>query len=156
MISIKVSTRALEVTKLRIVAAVNRRYREIVYAMFEDMLLVSAQYSGEFTSNWQIMAGTGHSAPSFHPWPGKDSVAITQQPHRAGDGEAVTYARENMARKPFTYKDKVFFVNATPLEFTASTVTGPDGKTQAIRPENIIPGGVLIKSYLMARYGGKG
>lgn len=155
MLSIKVSTRGLALAKERVVQNANRRYRAIIYKMFEDMLLVSAQYSGDFTSNWVIMAGEGHSEGDYLPWYRKGGVAARQQPNAAGDPAAIVHARENAARRPFNYKDKVYFVNATPLEFTETTVTGPDGKTQNLRPENLIPGGVLIKSYLLAKYGGR-
>ncbi len=155
MLSIKVSTRGLALAKERVVKNANRRYRSIIYKMFEDMLDVSAQYSGDFTMNWVIMAGEGHSEPSYRTSPDKGSVGIRQQPHAAGDLPAIDYARQNAVRVPFSYKDKVYFVNATPLQFTETTVTGPDGKTQNLRPENIIPGGVLLKSYLLAKYGGR-
>lgn len=169
MLSIKVSTRGLAIAKERVVANANRRYRAIIYKMFEDMLDVSAQYSGDFTMNWVIMAGEGHGDPGYRQSPEKAAYRKSQifkrtdgsvgftgpEPHAAGDLPAIDYARQNAVRVPFNYKDKVYFVNPTPLHFTETTVTGPDGKTQNLRPENIIPGGVLIKSYLLAKYGGR-
>lgn len=151
MISIRVDTRAVKKLKERVVENVNRRYRNIVYKMFEDMLMVSAQYSGEYTSNWQIVADT--ATPSgMKAWAAKGSVATSQQPHRAGDPAAITAARDAARRVPFNYKQKVYFFNPSPLVFTADTVTGPDGVTQRLRPENIIPGNVQLKSYLYAKY----
>lgn len=154
MISIKVSTAALKKANERIVANANRRYRAIVYKMFEDLLDVSYQYSGNFTMNWTIMAGEGHGDPGYTEYPVKASVDY-QQPHAAGDLPAIDFARQRAVRVPFNYKDKVYFVNGSPLHFTEDTVTGPDGKTMKLRPENIIPGGVMLKSYLLAKYGGR-
>lgn len=143
-------SRILGVIKQRVVDNANRDYRAKVYWMFEDLLLVSPQFSGDFVSNWRVST----SVPvGYAPLPEKSSVAVSQRPHKAGDPEAVTYARDVSDRVPFTYKDIVYFVNETPLEFTPTTVTGPDGKMQNLRLENIIPGGVRLSSYLHTKYG---
>jgi hypothetical protein len=158
MISLRVDAAAnrniLQRARAKVEANTNRTFRAQVYRMFEDVLLVSPQFSGEYASNWRIVAESGEAGAAFTPWPGKGSVAVAQQPHQAGDPEAITFAREQAARVPFNFRQKVFFVNETPLEFTATTVTGAGG-TQNLRPENIIPGGVRISSYLKAKYGSK-
>lgn len=151
MISIRVDTRAVKKALQRVDTLANRNFRSAVYKMAEDALLVSAQYSGEYASNWRIVADTGEPG-SMRPWAAKGTVATSQQPHRAGDPEAITAARDAMRRVPFNYKQKVYLFNPSPLVFTADTVTGPDGVTQRLRPENIIPGNVQLKSYLYAKY----
>lgn len=151
MISIRVDTRASKIARERVVEDANRRYRRIVYAMFEDLLLHSPQFSGDYASNWQIVADTA-TPGAYHSWAGKGAVATSQEPHRAGDPEAITYARDQAVRVPFNYKQKVYFVNPTPLEITGTDVTGPDGVTRALRPENVIDGGVALRSYLYAKY----
>lgn len=152
MLSIKVSTKALAKAKERVVVNANRRYRAIVYKMFEELLRVSPQYSGDFASNWVILAGNGHGDPGHKQWPLKDSLDVKQQPFRAGDPLAIGYARSQAVRVPFSYKDKVYFVNSTPLHFTETTVTGPDGKTMNLRPENLIPVATMLNSYLKAKF----
>lgn len=157
MIGIRVDTRALKVTKEKLVTRMNTRYRAIVYKMFEDLLLVSAQFSGDYTSNWRIVADTS-DMPSYGMWPGKmgldhsGKVLAIGEIHQAGDPEAVTYARDAVARVPFNYKQKIYFLNPTPLFFTGTTVTSADGVTEKLRPENLIAGGVQIQSYLYAKY----
>lgn len=157
MLSIKISTAALKASKQKLVENANRRYRRIVYDAFEAMLDVSYQYSGNYTMNWHIVTNQqGH--PSYVEYGVKDSVNY-QQPHAAGDLPAIDFARQGAVRAPFNYKDKVYFVNPSPLEFTQDSVTGPDGETMKLRPENIIGSGILLKSFVQAymrdKYGAK-
>lgn len=152
MISIRVNLAALAKMKEKVVVHANRKYRAHVYKMFDDALLMSAQFSGDYVSNWWIVT-QDDGLPSYQEWPGKrDRTAWDASIHR-GHPAAIAFARDRMRLKPFTYKDKVYFVNPTPLEFTAATVTGPTGDTRPLRPENIIPGGVTVKQYLKAKYG---
>ena len=154
MLSIRVDTRALAQVKNKFIASVNRSYRAKVYLMLEDALMRSAQFSGDYASNWRIVADTAE-LPAYRQWPGKVGLTLDGKAgnvHQMGDMEAVAYAREMAARVPFNYKQKVYLVNPTPLTFTATTVTGPDGDTKNLRPENIIPGSVTLKSYLYAKY----
>jgi len=152
MITIRIDRAGLMAARNGIVDYANRRFRAKVYRMFEDLLLVSAQYSGDFVSNWQIVTEDEGGLPAYREWYKKHSVGVKQQPLQAGDPEAITYARDQMTRKPFNYKQKVFFYNPTPLEFTGTTVTG-EGGTKPLRPENLIDGGILAISYLKAKYG---
>lgn len=158
MISLQIDRAATKAilarARAKVISNANRAYRQQVYRMFEDVLMVSPQFSGDFVSNWRIITAKGELG-GYSPWSGKGDVATSQSPHRAGDPEAVTFARDRAARLPFTYKDKVYFVNDTPLVFTGTTVTGPDGITHNLRPENIIGAGVMIGSYLKAKYGGQ-
>lgn len=155
MLAIKVSTKALAKAKERLVNNANRRYRNIVYKWFDEILRVSPQYSGDFVSNWQIVVGSagGVVEPAYREWPLKHELEIRQQPRAAGDPLAIGYARSQMVRRPFNYKDKVYFVNPTPLHFTETTVSGPDGRTQNLRPENLIGMDKLLGSYLKAKFG---
>lgn len=152
MISIRVDRSALPRVKAGVVDRANRRFRDQVYRMFDDLLLVSAQFSGDYVSNWRIVT-QNDSLPTYERWHHKGEVQVSQQPLRAGDIEAYSYARTHSVRKPFNYKDKVQFYNPTPLEFTGTTVTGEEG-TKPLRPENIIGTGILAASYLRNKYGG--
>ncbi len=152
MISIKISTAALRKANQRLVENANRRYRRIVYKAFDELLFVSPQYSGDFASNWKIVAGASHGEPDYNEWPLKHSLDIKQHPAAAGDALAIGYARSQAVRVPFNYKDKVYFVNPTPLHFTETTVSGPDGKAMKLRPENLIPVGVMLNSYMKAKF----
>lgn len=157
MISLQIDRAAnkaiLARARAKVITNANRAYRQQVYRMFEDVLMISPQFSGDYASNWRIVTSQGELG-GYLPWHRKGWVQTTHDLHKAGDPEAVTFARDRAARLPFTYKDKVYFVNDTPLEFTGTTVTGPDGTTRRLRPENIIGGGVMIASYLKAKYGG--
>lgn len=160
MITVRVDLAAVKKLKERVVTQANRKYRTHVYAMFEDALKVSAQFSGDYVSNWRIQVGSA-TDPGYQMWPGKVGEQLgggyseyREQAHQAGDLQAVAYAREYAARLPFTYKDKVYFVNPTPLVFAERTVTSEiDGGVNELRPENIIGAGVLLKSYLKSKYG---
>ena len=161
MISIRADLRALAKVKEKVVVQVNRKYRAHVYKMFDEVLKVGAQFSGDYVSNWKIVVGAP-SDTGYRRWPGKDGTDLggdlkyAGTVHQAGDPEAIDYARQGAARLPFTYKDKVFFVNPTPLSFTGTTVTSDiEGGTKPLRPENIIGGGVLLKSYMRAKFGGR-
>lgn len=152
MISIRVNLAALAKMKEKVVIHANRKYRAQIYKMFDDTLLMSAQFSGDYVSNWWIVT-QDDGVPAYQEWANKGSVNSRQQPLSRGDPTAIDFARSRMTRKPFSYKDKVYFVNPTPLEFTAMTVTGPKGDTRPLRPENVIPGGVTVKQYLKSKYG---
>jgi len=159
MINISINKRWLGATKKAWVERGNRAYRKRVYYMFEEMLLVSYQFSGDFTSNWRIIT-QADSMPSYVESPEKNATQVdfllgrAIQPHRAGDAPAILVAREAVVRKPFSYNDKIYFVNPTPLHFTGTDVTGPDGVTRPLRPENVISSGQTIKAYMQSRFGG--
>jgi hypothetical protein len=152
MITIKVNAIAAKRVRDKAKSWQTRRTRDIIYAMFNDMLKVSYQFSGDFTSNWHIVTSTD-PLPSYNQLSTKGSVSYLQTPHKAGDPEAINMALANNPRAGLTFKagDKVFFYNPTPLEFTGTTVTGPGG-TRPLRPENVIPPGILMKTYIRRKY----
>lgn len=151
MITIRADTKAknkqaFAAIKRKISDERDKAYRQKVFYLFHEMLKVSYQYSGDFTSNWRIITQDGELAP-YKQWPGKTGV-IGERPRQAGDPEAINFAFTRAKFVKFGAKDRIYFVNATPLEFTGLTVTGPDGDTRPLRPENVIEGGVRIESYV--------
>lgn len=160
MISLRLGKRFVKESLAKLDAYANRRYRAYVYKMFEDMLLVSMQYSGDYTSNWRIVT-QNDGFPTYHELPEHNSMQIsfllgtTVTPHQAGDAPAVLAARDAVTRKPFNYKDKVYFMNPTPLHNDGTNVTGPDGISRPLRPVNLINGGETIKAYMQSLYGGR-
>ena len=158
MISIRVNQKWINDTRKKLDAYANRKFRAKVYYMFEEMLLVGAQFSGDFVSNFRIIT-QDDSMPSYREGGDKnefarlDRYALQVTPHRAGDAPAILAAREAVVRKAFTWRDKIYFVNPTPLHFTGTTVTGRDGITQPLRPENLIEGGQTLKAYMQSRFG---
>ncbi len=159
MINIRIDKTALKAIAARgrahVEANANRVFRQQVYRMFEDVLNVSAQFSGDYVSNWRLATSRAELG-GYQMWPGKTEKLLAHEgAHKAGDPEAILYARERAARLPFTYKEKVYMLNETPLEFTATTVTGADGVTRKIRAENLIGAGQTIASYIKAKYGGR-
>lgn len=162
MITIRADTRAhnkrvFAKLKLKLNEAADKAYRQKVFYMFKELLNVSYQFSGDFVSNWRIITQAGEITP-YKMWPGKldfSSQHGHMEPHQAGDPEAINFAFTRAKFTKFGARDRVYFVNATPLEFTGTTVTGPDGETRDLRPVNVIDDGVRIQSYLKARFGSK-
>lgn len=158
MISIRVSQKWVDSTRKKLDAYANRKFRARVYYMFEEMLLVGAQYSGDYVSNFRIVTQSD-AMPSYREGGDKNTMQIDDlfrasiDPHQAGDAPAILEARAAVARKPFSYKDKIYFVNPAPLYFTGTDVTGRDGITQPLRPENLIDGGKTLKVYMQGRFG---
>lgn len=166
MIVFRAETRAKNLekihhTKRRFEEELNRRYRKRVFAMFKDLLTVSPQYSGDFVSNWQLLPDTG-SPKGYKEWRYKNQVLqgrkwtilgknSYEQASQAGDPEAINFAFTRAKFVQFTYLQKVYFVNETPLEFTATTVTG-NGVTHNLRPVNLISPPQQIISYLRSKY----
>lgn len=142
------NAKILERAKGRVLAQANRAFRSQVYRMFEDLVLVSPQFSGEFAANWRIATTSMQGTPvTWANKRGKDTVV-----QQAGDLAAFSFARERMARIPFKYTDKVYFVNDVDLKFTSTTVTDSKGDTHRLRDENILKGFANLQSYIRFKY----
>ena len=91
--------------------AANKKYMRVVRAMYRELVNVSPQYSGNFASNWQFQIDD-NSVRGYQEWRNKDDGVKRS----AGDSEAVDYALRRMySAGGFNYKQKVYFVNDTPL-----------------------------------------
>lgn len=151
---------AFAAIKRKVVEEGDKQYRQRVIYMLKEAATVSAQFSGDYVSNWRLRV-SGQSAAPYHMWPNKNPSKLGKldlgqaRVYQAGDPEAINFAVTRAKFVPFGMKDKVYLVNATPLTFTESTVTGPEGDTRPLRPENIIGSGERIQSYLNSRFGGK-
>ena len=156
MISIKINKHVLAKAKGRVDGWGTRLYRDAVYKMFNELLKVSYQFSGDFTSNWRIVSAAD-SLPSYSPLPNKTNPKLKQWPfngaHQAGDRAAIDVALARQPRSSLKFKvgDKVSFYNPTPLTFTGTTVTGPGG-TKPLRPVNVIGNGILLTTYMRRKF----
>lgn len=157
------SIQSLNRRKTALVDEVNKQYRKKVYAIFKDLLQVWPQFSGDMTSNWQIVKSPSEEK-AYKMWPEKFSAQAATgpaaynkdfAPHQAGDAAAVDFAFTRSKFVPFTYKDKIHFVNATPLFIGDGTVTDLSGVKHDLRPVNtqIISDFDRISSYLKAKHG---
>lgn len=166
MIHFRSDTRAKNLEKIsrfkkRFEEELNRKYRQRTLAMFKDLLQVSPQYSGDFVSNWHIMPDTS-SPPGHKDWRYKNKVlagrknsmfGLTsyEEPFYAGHSEAINFAFTRAKFVQYTYLQKVYFVNSTELEFTATTVS--DGEeTHTLRPVNQMSPPQMMFSYLRSKY----
>lgn len=143
---------AIARTKKRFEEELNKQYRKRVYAMFKDLLVVSPQYSGDFVSNWHVMPDTA-TPKGYKEWREKLFVSSlgVKQAKAMGDPVAINFALTRAKFVQFTYLQKVYFTNETPLEFTATTVTS-EGVTHNLRPVNLMSPPQQMFSYLRSKY----
>jgi hypothetical protein len=159
--TIRLNLQKLKAVRKKIADTADGRFRQKLYYLYERLVIVSPQYSGDFTSNWNIVVDG--NMPVYKPWPGKfdlpmrahthdnGTTAYAAQPHQAGDPEAVNSAKARGAAqlRGVTMKSRVHFVNATELRVdeTGHLMEGPDG-VERLRPENVIPTGTSLEVYV--------
>ena len=119
-----------------------------VQERFSMLVNVTPQWSGDMASNWQISLD---GSATYREWGNKKKLWHLADARQMGDEEAVSYAIAQSVNVQYTFEDKIWFANATPLTFGTSTVTG-DGTTFAVRPVNLIDGRVAMISYLRERF----
>lgn len=143
--------------------AANKVYRQKVFVMFKELLVVWPQFSGDTVSNWRIVKSPSED-PGYQEWPEKlaaqepatlgadGKIRRHYEPHQAGDADAVNFAFTRAKFVKFTYRDKVHFLNLTPLHFGDGTVTDLQGVTHELRPVNmqIISNFDRVDNYLKA------
>lgn len=155
MISISLNTTRLEQWSMRQKAKIresaDKQYRAKVLAVFKDGLEVSAQWSGDWVKNFHLRKRGDSDLKAYV----EHDEGRIGEIHQAGDSEAVNFAFTRAKFVQFGYKDKMVMYNPAPLVFTGTTVTGPEGETRKLRPENVIPGGVRLQTYLQQKYGGR-
>lgn len=166
MITLRVDQRAKNIEKIsrfkkRMEDELNKRYRKRVLAIFKDLLNVSPQYSGDFTSNWHLLPDTGSPA-GYKEWRNKNKVVAGrkntimglssyEEALYAGHSEAINFAFTRAKFVQYNYLQKVYFVNSTELEFTATTVSDNE-ETHALRPVNLMSPPQQMFSYLRSKY----
>lgn len=123
-------------------------YHDKVNERFSLLVNTTPQYSGDMASNWEISLD---GSAIYLPWELKGQSVSQKDIVHMGDPLAVNYAIEQSLNVQYTYKDNIYFANATPLTFGDTTVTG-FGTTYAVRPENLIDGRVAMISYLISRF----
>jgi hypothetical protein len=147
--------KAVKSKQAEVLAARDKQYRSKVLAMYKELLYVSPQFSGDFVSNWDIETPLSNSR-AYKEIPGKNSVAISQQPHEAGDKSPEldsAYMRGVSRMRYVTYGQPVYFTNPTPIQISSPEVIGPDGKRNDLRDSTVITAWESIHSYLQSKYG---
>jgi hypothetical protein len=154
------SIKSLEKVRKKVADTADGIYRQKLYYLYERLVRVSPQWSGDFASNWNIVVDG--NMPVYKPWPGKfesmvhrkdgeHGAAYRVTPHQAGDPEAVgtALARGAAQLRGVTIKSQIHFVNATELEVGAAgaTMIGLDG-IERLRPENVIPTHTSLQVYI--------
>ncbi len=162
--ALKLTLAKLQTTRKAIVKQGDEGFRQKIYYLFNALLKVSPQFSGEFVYNWNL--AVNGDLGSFRSYAGKaagdgsrsvtksdGTVGYAAARHRAGDEEAMASPRARMTArlKGLKLGDKVHFINLTDMYVGSQgdTMISP-GETVNLRPENVIPGNVRIESYIRA------
>ena len=122
-------------------------YREKILIRFEWLVRHSPQWSGDYTSNWQLTSSA--SGNVYQRWGNKVDSYHDQEPLSRGDYAAVDAAIQRARTKKLSFKNYVYLTNTTPLKFTNSPpLVFGDGEFRRVRPENLINGDVATLSLL--------
>jgi hypothetical protein len=117
--------------------------------LFTDLLQNSAQWSGNFVSNWNY--STGKPDESYTRDPNKLDTWRGQKPFQRGDGAAVSAATLRMnSVKPTSWGENIYFTNATPAD--SGAYLGDllrDGEVK-LRPVNLVSGQVFMFEQIQA------
>jgi hypothetical protein len=125
----------------------SRNYSRKTYRIFQELLKVTPQYSGEFVSNWVMSRSS--QVGGVIPWASKGSGSVVEK----GDPSAIFAASARALGTKFDYRYPVYFVNPVPLSFTATTVTGTN--TQNLRGVNLLSPAIQVLSYIKFKYGAR-
>ena len=159
---LKMATARLQQVRKKVSDTADGIYRQKIFWLAEQAILVSPQFSGDFASNWAL--AIDGDMPVYRQWADKvsgsvvpvhnDNGTTSYRIHQAGDPEAVASSKARIAAqlRGVTRASRIHLVNATELEVGAggATMIGPDG-TERLRPENVIPGHVRIEAYVRAQ-----
>ncbi len=154
--------RRLKKERVNIERKVAETHRRVIKHIFEDLVRVTPQYSGNLVSNWYIEF-TGNKA-SYRQIPGYvephlfDFTPDAQKYQMGMDPMVSTTIEREIAKLPkIRYNTKVTIVNKAPYAEDVEHAIGPDdefGNPRPIREENILEayGGVAMKGYIEMKY----
>lgn len=116
---------------------VNERFRHWVGVIFEDIVQLTPQWSGNLAANWYVGVDALSEAENTIPekaimWP----LDLYAAAHERGDEAAVEISLRRFAEETFNWSERVYIYNPTEI--------APDVEAQSIyiRPENLVDGRV--------------
>jgi hypothetical protein len=148
-----------EFIKQKIIADANKQLKSKVLKIFNDLVRVTPQWSGNYASNWYITQDYNSSKYTENINKGKTT---REDASVRGDMFNIrsTINAANGVRLDFT--KPVYLMNNTPVIFDENTnqVLGYDqpfegatwGPMQKVRSENLVNGRIASVSYIMAKY----
>jgi hypothetical protein len=126
---------------------VSAKYRQWVEIIFDDIVELTPQWSGNLAANWNISTD-GESSSEMtipqkaHMWP----LPPYTEPFRRGDPAAVSISKARFAESIFGYSDQVYIYNPTEI---AQAV---EDHSIYIRGVNLLDGRVAMIAHAQAFY----
>lgn len=122
--------------------------------LFTELVRNSAQWSGNFVSNWNY--STGKPDQSYTKDPNKLDTWRGQTPFQRGDAGAVSTAVTKMASvKPANWGESIYFTNATPADDGAYLGDLLLAGKVKLRPINLVSGQVFMFEQIQAIASGR-
>lgn len=149
----------LDLTLARQEQRVTQTYRDLIEAIFVDIVKHTPQFSGNLAQGWQIVFGP-YSATAINTYSDAERKQLVREskrdefdPYERGDDPAVsvTLDRELPKLSAVRWNSKVSIVNSISYAEDVDAGNAPDG-TQGIRPENLYYGKVFMTSYAEVKY----
>ena len=150
----------LEKGKALVNNSITETKRKVVYDVYEDLVRLSPQFSGNLAKQWYIEGG-GHKGryskiPQYIGPKSKRTRTLTSEYHRGSD-PAVSEAimRELGKLGDIRWNSKVRIVNYAPYAADVEEGLGPigkDGNPLPIRPENLYYGRVAMSAFVINKY----
>lgn len=140
----------------RELARLDREISEAFYTwtwnLFKELVTATPQWSGDLAANWNYSVGTPDMSyrqilNKTGDEPGIDHWRENQGVFQRGDWRAVEMALARAQGKRPTWRDTVYFTNATPI---AQQV---EDESIRIRPVNLVAGHVVMARQLALKYG---
>lgn len=126
---------------------VNERFRYWVGVIFEDIVTLTPQWSGNLASNWYVGVDALSASESTIPekssmWP----LDLYAAPNVRGDLDAVDISLERLSAEKFDWLDTVYIYNPTEI--------APEVEAESIyiRPENKVDGRVHMIAHAAFYY----
>lgn len=125
--------------------------RNLVKAVYTDLVTGSPQWSGNLASNWFIefhgMVGSYQPIETY-----SETDWRRDDPYHLGDDPAVSnaLARELPKISQIRWNTKIQIVNYAPYASQVEAGQGPNGRD--LRPENYLYGQIAMVSYVMMKY----
>lgn len=148
----------IDLTVAREERRITQVYRDLIEAIFVDIVTHTPQFSGNLTQGWQIVFGP-YSAFAINTYSELERKQLLRQaakeefdPYQRGDDPAVsaTLDRELPKLKNVRWNSKVTLVNSIEYAEDVDAGNAPDGTS--IRPENLYYGSVFMASYAEVKY----
>ena len=138
---------ALEREQISFNTQVSAKYRQWVRIIFNDIVELTPQWSGNLASNWNISLSSGQLdeqtiSRKAHMWPLPPFV----EPFQRGDSPAVDISKARFDDVMFGYSDQVYIYNPSEI---ANAV---ENQSIYIRGVNLLDGRVAMIAHAQAFY----